>query len=564
MALIYPWLHGQTAIPRRLWRWGLLALMGLGAVLSATPGQTAEEIIISFGLLERTVAIGDLEQFAKTGQLTPQLQSYNRLLGLSADQLAQFRQVLITPAETLSHVAIAQFFYTEQGEILLNELVQVVRTPARQGDFFALRAALILGAAYAEDGVTLLDVLKAYPMEAIRIDLAGGFAIAQAVNRAIFQSEQAVALVQDLAQQEAAAAPMDAGAFADLLQLLQENRRYGVQRVNLVVPGLTRPVALYLPQVLGEQRSPSQGFPLVIISHGLGGTRESYAYLANFLATGGVAVAAIEHTGSNAQQLMALLEGLTDAVVADDEFIRRPQDVSQVISALKRTQTPRLTLPVRLDMDRIGVVGQSFGGYTALALAGATFDQAKLEEFCPPSQISLNPSLLLQCQAVRLGDPGGRLADPRVRSIFVMNPIGSVVFGESGYGLITVPTMVVAGTADTVSPAFPEQIQPFTWLTTPERFLLLLNQGTHFSVIGDVAQAEPPLALPPALIGPRPDLAQSYMQILALAFFQLTLNQDERYRPMVQAAFAEKLSAEALPMDLTRTLSAADLQEALR
>jgi predicted dienelactone hydrolase len=331
-----------------------------------------------------------------------------------------------------------------------------------------------------------------------------------------------------------------------------------------VVPGLSRPVELYLPQRYGGQPNPPQGFPVVIISHGLGGTRNSYTYLANYLASGGIAVAALEHAGSNDQQLVALLEGRTAEIVPDEEFFRRPQDVSLTINALERARSSNPTLFSRLDLNRLGVVGQSFGGYTALALAGAPFDQARLGEYCPPNALTFNPSILLQCQAMRLGDPGQQLADARVKSIFIMNPIGSVLFGPSGYHQIQLPMMMVSSAADTVAPAFPEQIQPSTWRGRPDHYLLLLNLGTHFSVVGDIALADQPLAIPPALIGPRPDLAQSYMQVLGLAYFKLTLSQDERFRPVVQAAFVEALSSEFFPMGLTTTLSETALEQALQ
>lgn len=302
----------------------------------------------------------------------------------------------------------------------------------------------------------------------------------------------------------------------------------------------------------------------MIISHGLGGSRDSYVYLANYLASAGIAVVAVEHSGSNNEQLLALLEGRTSEVVPNSEFFRRPQEISLTINALSRPQLDGSTLPVRLDLDRIGVMGQSFGGYTALALAGATFDSAGLTERCPPSVLTLNPSLLLQCQAVALGNPDSRLADRRVKAVLVANPIGSVLFGPSGYGRLEVPVMMVAGAVDTVSPAFPEQVQPFTWLNPVDRYLVLLGLGTHFSVIGDVALPDQPIAIPPEIIGPRPDLAQSYLQLLSLAYFKLTLEQDERFRPLLRSAFMEALSNPSFPISLTTNLSSEQLEDSLR
>lgn len=547
----------------RSWRYGLLTLATAGLWLLAVPSRAAERLIITYGGLERTIPIADIETFAATGQLTSQLQAYNRYLQFSPAQLDQVRQVLTAPADTLSLVGIAQFLYTQQGERLLHELTRVVRTPARTGDFSALRAALILGAARAEGGVTLLDVLRAYPLEGIRIDLAEGFAIAAEVDRAIVQSAQAVGLVQDLARQEAEADPLSQDEFSALLRLIQGSRTYEVQSLSRRIPGLSRPANFYLPQRREGQTAPPGGVPVVVISHGLGSTRQSYTYLANYLASSGFAVVAIEHEGSNNEQLTALLEGRTSEVVPDQEFHRRPQEVSLTLDALTQIQAGATPLPIALDLSRIGVVGQSFGGYTALALAGARVDRGTLAAECPPEVLTFNPSLLLQCQAAALDPPDRPPQDDRVKSILVMNPVGSVLFGPAGYQRITVPVMMVGSAVDTIAPAFPEQIQPFTWLSAPERFLVLMSRGTHFSVIGDEPTADQPLPIPPEIIGPRPDLAQAYMQVLSLAYFHLTLNQDERFRPIVQASFAQAISNEAFPLYLSTTLSAEGLESAL-
>lgn len=547
--------------PWRRWRYGLLSLATAGLWLLAVPSRAADRLIISYGVLERTITMADLETFASTGQLSAQLRAYNRYFNLSPDQLDQAQRALTTPAEMLSPVGIAQFLYAQQGVRLLEELTRVVRTPARVGDFSALRAALILGAVRAEGGVTLLDALRAYPLEAIRIDLAEGFVVAEEINRAIFQSAQAVNLVQRLSDQEAEATPLNPVEMESLRQFLQASQPYGVQTFSRRLPGLDRPVNLYLPQLGEGQAPPPQGFPLILISHGLGSNRRSYAYLGNALASAGFAVVAVDHAGSNDEQLMALLEGRTADVVPNGEFLRRPQEISLTLEALTAIQT---TLPVSLDLNRVGVVGQSFGGYTALALAGATFDLETLNGECPPEVLTFNPSLLLQCQATALADPQQALQDSRVDAIFVMNPVGSVLFGPGGYHRIPIPVMLVSSAADTVAPAFPEQILPFTWLSTPERHLVLIGRGTHFSVIGDVDAGDQPIAIPPDIIGPRPDLAQDAMEILALAHFQLALNQDERFRPIVQAAFWQNLSGEIYPIYLSTTLSPEGLESVLR
>ncbi|MEO1069457.1 MAG: alpha/beta hydrolase, partial [Cyanobacteria bacterium J06638_6] len=449
---------------------------------------------------------------------------------------------------------------TEQGVLLLEQIGRVVQTPVGEANVQALRGALILAAADPEGSFTLLNVLKTYPTLTMHIDLVEGLAIAQELNQAILQSEAAFNQVRAIAAAEAEANPVD---FNALLQLIQSERRYGIDPIQVVVPGLPRPVQLYLPQLQSGQRVPAGGFPLVVISHGLGGTRNSFAYLAEYLASGGIAAVTLEHAGSNDQQLSALLGGQSDTVVQDEEFRRRPNEVSLTLSTLGRLNNSPSPIQGQLNLERVGVTGQSFGGYTALALAGATFDIDGLTQACSPDTLSFNLSLLLQCQAVHLNDPGDRLSDDRVDSIFVINPIGSALFGETGYGQIAVPILVVAGTADTVAPAFPEQIQPFSWLTVPQRHLLLMTPATHFAAIGDMATGDQPVPIPPALIGSRPELVWSYMQLLGLAYFKLTLENDQRFAPVLSAAFAEALGSDPYSLSLVEALTTEDSENGL-
>ncbi|NJL45044.1 MAG: hypothetical protein HC922_03445 [Leptolyngbyaceae cyanobacterium SM2_3_12] len=72
------------------------------------------------------------------------------------------------------------------------------------------------------------------------------------------------------------------------------------------------------------------------------------------------------------------------------------------------------------------------------------------------------------------------------------------------------------------------------------------------------------MAIPPGLVGPRPELVQAYMRILGLAYFKVTLEQDERFEPMLEAAFVEALSIEPHPLSLIPTLSPEELNQAVQ
>jgi predicted dienelactone hydrolase len=107
--------------------------------------------------------------------------------------------------------------------------------------------------------------------------------------------------------------------------------------------------------------------PVIVISHGLGSDRTSFEYLAQHLASYGFAVAVPEHPGSSAEQLRSLLAGRAKTVAEPNEFINRPLDIKYLLNQLARLDASNSSF--QLNLQQVGVIGQSFGGYTALALA---------------------------------------------------------------------------------------------------------------------------------------------------------------------------------------------------
>jgi predicted dienelactone hydrolase len=271
----------------------------------------------------------------------------------------------------------------------------------------------------------------------------------------------------------------------------------------------------------------------------------------------------VEHPGSNAEQINALLVGQSADVVSNEEFLERPRQVSALLNYLEREATQYGSL---INFAQVGVVGQSFGGYTALALAGANLDFEVLRASCPPSSLSLNVSLLLQCQAGQLAEPGENmrsLQDGRVRAAIAVNPITSVLFGEESMGQVTTPTMIVSSGADTVAPALQEQLVPFTWLTQPERYLLSMRQGTHFSTIALTETGSEAFGLPPEIIGPDPALAQDYLEAASLAFLTMHLSGDPTYEALLTAEGINQLDQEPIKLTLVQTLTGPSLVEEL-
>ncbi len=290
----------------------------------------------------------------------------------------------------------------------------------------------------------------------------------------------------------------------------------------------TRPVAdLYLP----TRSAPPGSLSVVVMSHGAASSRQTLAYLAEHLASHGYAAVVLEHE-DNGRQFEQFLSGFAqppDPIT----LISRPKDVTAVLDALTAMAATDPSLG-RLNLAGVGVVGHSLGGYTALAVAGATFNLEALRQVCPSSTqsgISLNLSLLVQCEVLRVAtELPNSLRDERVTSASAISPLTSHIFGAAGLSQVTIPVMVVAGTDDYFTPALPEQIEPFDWIASAKKHLVVVNGGTHFSFLeGDTSGGA--LPLPAGLLGPDAQAAHPYLKGLSVAF----LNRYQRGEPAAAA-----------------------------
>ncbi|MEG3896904.1 MULTISPECIES: alpha/beta hydrolase [unclassified Microcoleus] len=551
MNCLFPSLSNAALRTRRSIAPRYLGLFAFTAVCTAAPAWGAERIYVTYGPLEESVPIESLALFAKEGKIDSNLDGFAQYVKKA--QLAEIRSALQAKSE-ISHVTIAQFLYTPQGEVLLKRLGRVIQTKARQPGFYAIRAALILAASDPE-GLTILNVLRKFPTYGIRIDIARGLGIANELTSLINRSNQTIAGVAQLSEAQAASEP--AIPPAEMLQpQLPGPYTWNKSSVTVTSPNRARTfdMDIYLPQ-----GSPKPA-PVVVISHGLGSDRTSFQYLAKHLASYGFAVAVPEHPGSNAQQIQNLVTGRAKEVAEPAEFVNRPLDIKDLLDYLTKLSTTDPTYQGQLDLQRVGVIGQSFGGYTALALAGAGINFAQLDQDCRLDENDTwNLSLLLQCGARGLERNQYNFGDPRVKAAIAVNPIVSSILGETNLSKIKIPVMVIGGSADTVAPALLEQIQPFTWLTSPNKYLVLMRNGTHFSTIEDSPQS---LFLPPPeVIGPEPALARRYLSGLSLAFMESYLNNKSNFRPYLEPSYALSISRDTLGLRILRSLTPQQLQQ---
>ena len=542
-----------------------LGLTGLFLGSWGMPSLGAERLSISLGSLEFTLPVADLEIYAETGVITREFNAYAR--AVPPESLATLRDILQRPAP-LNPYAVSRIAYTPMGEVVLRRLGAVLKTGSGQNGSLALRSAFVQSAASPE-GMTLLNVIKSFPTPEIRMDLNAALAIAQEAVNLYYERESLIQAIETQSIQESVRQTIDSQPDPNtpylsdyaLLPDLREPGPLTWARQSLDLKDTSRqrsiPTDIYWPSYTGQA-------PIVIISHGVGGDRQSFTYLAEHLASYGFVVIVPEHLGSNAKTVKDFFQGLTEPL--PQEAIDRPWDVTFILNTLEHFTQISPAWESRLDLNQVGVVGHSFGGYTALALGGATLNFEELSKECAkpePENSSLNVSLLLQCNTYRLPPQTYILRDPRVKAVIAINPFTSHVFGKEGLQQLQVPSLMIASGDDLIVPAGPEQFYPFTWLQGQPHYLALLAKGSHFSTLSELETQKGVFAIPPALLGADPRIAHRYMRALSVAFLRSYLMQDPLTLPYLQASYGQFLSEAEMPLSLIRSLPVEVLDQAI-
>jgi predicted dienelactone hydrolase len=253
------------------------------------------------------------------------------------------------------------------------------------------------------------------------------------------------------------------------------------------------PLLVYLPS--GSSRA-----PVVLFSHGLGGSREMGAYLGEHWVRRGYVAVFLQHPGSDIDVWRGKARGSGAVALASaanaQNLVLRVHDVAAVLDQIDRWQAAAgHELRGRLDMDRVGMSGHSFGAITTQAVSGQTFQVGAIKP------------------------------DPRIKAAVAMSPSppqrGSA---RAAFGSVRIPWLVMTGTRD-ASPigniTAASRLDVFTALPLTSKYELVLDNAEH-SAFTDRAL--------PGDRGPRnPDHHRAILA-LSTAFWDAYLREDAAAR----------------------------------
>jgi predicted dienelactone hydrolase len=269
-------------------------------------------------------------------------------------------------------------------------------------------------------------------------------------------------------------------------------------------------------------------YPVIVFSHGAGGSRDVAPVLLAHWASHGYAVLAPSHADSVA----LLRENGADAQMGDilrsfgrdpEVRVNRVADLTLILDQLDALPALEPRLAGKIDASRIGVGGHSAGAMTASLIGGATVDMG-------------------------VNGPGGpevrSFRDERVDALLLLSGQGitgpGAGFHRASWDAMTLPTLVMTGSHDN-SPRTRQTAssrrQPYDYAPPGDKYLLFIEGALHMSFTGRAAELEPGLSARwmERYLG-TPDLSQAleydhraifdYVIGASTAFWDATLKQD--------------------------------------
>jgi len=234
-------------------------------------------------------------------------------------------------------------------------------------------------------------------------------------------------------------------------------------------------IRVYYPKSSGPS---SDRFPLLIFSHGLGGSRAVGPALLGYWASHGYVVIAPTHADSVQERQkrgapVSFQSGLAEFASDPAARIGRAQDDSFIIGSLAGIERQIPDLQGRIDSERIGMGGHSAGAMTAVMLGGAQLDMPA-------------------------NGPGGpeteSRRDDRIDCILVLSGqgVGGAIDTHT-WERIHIPMLVMTGSLDSSSrtrQTAQSRQDPYTYAPPGDKYLLFIAGAAHMSFTGKAAGEE--------------------------------------------------------------------------
>ena len=231
-------------------------------------------------------------------------------------------------------------------------------------------------------------------------------------------------------------------------------------------------LALFTQNVAVDGQVARARLPLILISHGTGGSLSGHYDTALALAEAGFVVAALSHAGDTYSDQSRLGQ------VGD-----RPRQVERVLDYMLGVWAAH----DHIDRDRIGIFGHSAGGFTALVLLGAVPDFDRQGAYCTEHPEDWGCRMAKERHIVK-SPASAWIHDPRIKAAVLAAPAIGQSFSREGLVKVRVPIQLWRAEDDLILP-HPYHAQAIRdALPEPPEYCVVPNAG-HFDFLAPCNEA---------------------------------------------------------------------------
>jgi predicted dienelactone hydrolase len=515
-----------------------------------TSAQAADTVVIRYGPLEESVSLEELKKSTETGKLPASLGTYTKRM---TEEQRRFLVEGLKIRIPINVITLDRLINTQIGTTILSDVSTAISRRDQAG-LQAMKGGLVLGA-NSPQGLSILSFIDAYPSQRLVINLPQAITVARSLNGAFIRTQRFMfGLSPQVNPKDIKVASLDpTQAGSAQVQTLKLN--FNDQKRQRQIP-----LDVYFSTAATANK------PVIVFSHGWGSVRTDLRYLAEHLASRGYVVAALEHPGSNETASKAVKKN-KNQLVAPQEFLDRPRDISFILDELEKlNQTANNPLQGKLATNNVMVVGYSFGGGTALALAGGELQIENLKQRCQQNLSTANLGERVQCAGQALPEKTYQLRDARIKQAIALNPTTSLMFGETGLTKVQIPTLILSSSADKITPPLTEQVMGFAKIPSP-KWLVGVVGGSHLSVVDPnltpYQQGKPgkPI-LNKEVTGEQAKDVRKFLKGITLAMAAQLTPEASQYAPFLTSDYAQISSTRLFPFRTVRELSPEMIQEA--
>ena len=482
-----------------------IIFLGICSLFFNNSSKAAEKVNIKFEEMKIPLTIEQLIKLEKYNEDSTELTDWLKKNGLiKVFELSKFLEFPIFKQEGLNREVLRSWI----GRKILTELS---KTFTLSNDNNGIEIYNTIEKLLEErNEVSTLDIIKALPSEEITLDIDNLIFIITSWKNELVMQQDLISKLNNLEK-------TNEGPIKNV----EDNIYQDIAKINKKIYAPHRVKALEIE--LWKSKNTNFEKELIIFMPGLGGEINNFKWIGKELSKRGWPIAFIDHEGSNSKAFMEVLEGKEAIPGSIDFFLYRIKDLDAV---LKDHQNGAFGLP----NDSYILMGHSLGALIALLYEGnKPTDQ--LKERCDSALKDFavtNLSKLLQCQ---LGEIPffEKNNSNKASAIIGFNSFGSLVWPKENGSGIKIPTLLIGGTYDLITPLINEQFRVFSALNNQSNRFLIIEGASHFSPIrikNGFEENNDLFKINESFIGSDPILVQTLSSKFIIKFIKNIKNQE--------------------------------------